>query len=294
MLKKQLLPYLPPRLCKAVAALPDGVDETATELRLRFEAPVSVTAGGKNRCFDADGVLCSADKALRCTASELQECLSLLTQSSLYSFSESIKQGFLPFGDGNRAGICGDGVVKNGVSEGFRRIYSINMRVSRHLRDCGYKAARRISECGGALIISPPNGGKTTLLRSIAALLAEGAVSSPKRVALADERGELFVPELRAGLVDAISGVPKAKAIELLCRSMSPQYVFCDEVSPAESSALLQAVNSGVAVVASAHAEDVVSMQKRPFLAELTASGAFPLIITLKSDYSYDTEEYRQ
>ncbi len=295
MLKKQLLSYLPPRIVRAVAALPDGIDEMATELRLRQNAPASVTCGGKNRCFDENGRLCPADKALRATPSEMRDCLALLTHSSLYSYGECINQGFLPFGDGNRAGICGDAIVNNGAVSGFRTVSGINLRVSRHVRDCAFKAVRRILELGGvgALIIAPPGGGKTTLLRSIAALLSDGAYGTPKRVAIADERGELCVSELRMGLVDIMSGVPKAKAIELLCRSMSPQFLVCDEIASADSLPLLQAVNSGVSVIASAHAGCVDELLRRPFAVELLRSAAFPLIITLGSDYSYEMEEYK-
>lgn len=292
MLKKQLLSYLPTRLQVAVAALPQGVDETATELRLRLCAPASVTAGGKNRCFDERGKLCAIENAICCSEEELRDCVALLTESSLYSFGESIKQGFLPFGEGNRAGICGDGIVKNGALYSFRRIYGINLRVSRHVRECGFKAVRRMADMGfvGALVISPPGGGKTTLLRSIAALLAEGAVGVPKRVALADERAELFVPQLRRGLVDVISGVPKAQAMELLCRSMAPQYLICDEISSAESPFVLQAMNAGVSVVASVHAETKEALEKRPFAKPLLESGAFPLLISLKENYNYEIE----
>ncbi len=294
MLKQQLLAYLPQRVARAVAALPSGVDEGATELRLRLEAPISVTVGGKNRCFNADGVICPMENAMRCSAEELRETVALLTRSSLYSFGESIKQGFLPFGKGNRAGICGDAIVKDGAVCGFRSVYAVNLRVSRHVRLCGMKAARRITELGGvgALVISPPGGGKTTLLRSVADLLSSEALSSPKRVALADERGELFVPELHKSLVDVMLGVPKVRAVELLCRSMSPQFLVCDEISPTESASLLQAANAGVSLIASAHAGSLAELCRRPFAAELLAAGVFPLVISLKNDYTYETEEY--
>ncbi len=292
MLKRRLLPYLPPRIQAAVAALPEGVDETATELRLRADAPASVTSLGKNRCFDEHGRLCGIEKALRCSEKELSDCIALLTQHSLYSFGESMKHAYVPFGEGCRAGIGGEAIVKDGVVLGFRRVLSINLRVSRFVRDCGYKAALQIAKHGGALIYSPPACGKTTLLRSIALLLADGSVGRPCRVAVADERGELYVPELRAGLVDVISGVEKGRATELLCRSMAPQYIICDELGANDEEPCLQALNTGVATVASVHAGTREGLLRRPFVKRLLDSNAFPLLIRLSPDYSYETEEY--
>ncbi len=292
MLKKRLSDYLPLRIRLAVEALPEGIDQAATELRLRRDAPISVTACGKNRCFDSRGRLCGVDGALRCTAAELNECVALMTQHSLYSYGESLKQAYIPFGEGCRAGICGEGIVNGGVLTGFRTVLSINMRVSRFLRDCGYKAALEIARRGGALLYSPPACGKTTLLRSISRLLSDGSLGKAYRLAIADERGELFVPELAEGLVDVISGVEKAKAMELLCRSMSPQYIVCDELTASDADSCLQALNAGVATVASVHAETKEGLLRRPFVKRLLDSGAFPLLIRLSPDYSYETEEY--
>lgn len=290
----RLLPYLPQRVATAVAGLPGDALSNSTELRLRADAPASITLGGKNRCFTADGVFCPVGRGLACTRKEMEECVSLISGASLYSFGDCLRQGYLPFGDGYRAGICGDGIVRNGVPEGFSRIYGINLRIKRFVADCGYEAARRITEKGlrGALIYSPPNCGKTTLLKSLALLLSNGSLGRAYKVAVADERGELFVPELRQGLVDGLCGVEKSRAIELLCRSMSPEVLICDELAACDGAPLLQVLGTGVAVLASAHAATAAELAARPFIGALLAQGAFPLLIGLNGDYSYSVKEY--
>lgn len=291
-----LLRYLPLRISRAFAALPDGLLDKLTEVRLRLNAPVSVSAGGFNRCFTAEGRLCAPDKGIRCGGEEIEECLALLSRSSLYSFDDTLKSAYIPFGNGCRAGVCGEAIVRNGEIAGFRRVYGINLRLRRFVKDFGAEAARRISGGGlkGALIYSPPNRGKTTLLRSIARLLSDGSAGPPRRVAIADERCELYVPELAGGLVDLMSGVRKAEAAELLCRSMSPEVIICDELSCSDGDALLQAVNAGVCVIATAHGDTRAALEKRPFVKELLDSGAFRLLIRLSAEgpFAYDIEEY--
>ena len=290
----RLLPYLPPRLAVAVAKLPREARDVATELRLRMSAPASLTVGRKNRCFNAYGRFCPIGEGITCSEEELKECLTLLSRASLYSFGDSIRQGFLPFGDGCRAGICGEGIVRDGVLTGFSRVYGISLRLKRFIGDFGFEAARRMTEKGlrGALVYSPPNCGKTTLLKSIALLLGNGSMGTAYKVAIADERGELFVPELRGGLIDALCGVKKCTAIELLCRSMSPQVLICDELAYEDGAVLSQVLGMGVAVVASVHASTAEELRRRPFVAALLDKGAFPLIIGLKADFSYKVEEY--
>lgn len=289
---KSLLPYLPPRLGSAVTRLPSEAKESATELRLRLEAPVSLTLGGKNLCFDASGRFCDPGTALRCTRAELEACIDLLTRSSLYGYGEYLACGYIPFGTGGRAGVCGEAIVRGGRLEGFRSFWGINLRLRRFIEGFGLAAVRRIREKGmcGALVYSPPNRGKTTLLSSIAYLLSTG--DRPLRVAVADERGELFVPQLREGLADGMWGVPKAKAIELLCRSMSPQVVVCDELCAEDAAPLAQVLGMGAALIASAHGGSRDELVRRPFIRSLLDMGAFPLLIGIGRDYVYETEDY--
>ena len=290
---EQLTLYLPIRLSRAVAALPEKVTNSLTEIRLRLDGPASVTSGGRNYTFTAEGRPCPPERALLCTETELQECVALLSRSSLYSFGDTVKNGYIPFGRGCRAGVCGEGIIKDGQTEGFRKIYGINLRLRRFIKDFGTEAARRVCENGlkGALVYSPPNCGKTTLLKSMARALSDGSLGRAFRVGLCDERNELYVPELTAGLVDAVCGIKKAAAATLLLRSMSPEILICDELTPDDASAMINAVNTGVCVIASAHAETERDLKSRPFIKSLIETGAFPLLIKIGADFRYVVKE---
>lgn len=288
---QSLLAYLPAAVARAVLSAPSGVTEGLTEIRLRLEGPLSLTAGGKNCCINAEGKPCLPSLAFVCTEEHISECLSLLTKGSLYSYGDALCQGYLPFGKGGRAGVCGEARVQKGVITGFSAVYGINLRLCRFFPDYGAEAARHISRGGlkGTLIYSPPNRGKTTLLRSIASRLGE-----KHRVAIADERGELYVPQMKKGLIDRITGLKKSLALTMLCRSMSPQVIICDELAPEDEEALHNALGCGVAIVASAHGESKASLTARPFIGRLLQAGAFPLLIGINESYGYTVEEYEK
>lgn len=287
-----LYKYLPLRISRAVQSLPDEIINNLTEIRLRLQGPVSVTAYGKSYTFKEDGSFCKPFYAMKSNRDELKECLSRLCVSSLYSFEDSINQGFIPFENGGRAGVCGEAIYKNGELKGFREIYSINLRIRRHIKNFGFELAKEMTHKGlkGALIFSPPNCGKTTLLRSTVHLLADGSLGRAYKIGIADERSEIFTSELNNSLTDAICSVPKAKAVEILYRSLSPDLIACDEISVSDGETLLECINTGVPLLATAHAGSADELFKRPFIKRLADNGAFPLLARLFFDGTYRYE----
>ena len=75
--------------------------------------------------------------------------------------------------------------------------------------------------------------------------------------------------ELAAGLdgisaVDVLSSYPRGRGIEIAVRTLSPDYVVCDEISSDEDmSALRHAVGSGVRIIASAHGRSYSDLTAR-------------------------------
>lgn len=270
--------YLPRRLLPLLNALPPELLRTVTEIRLRKDCPFSVTADGKTLPLSPNGTPCTPAQALKNTASDLAEMLEKLTGGSLYAYEESLSQGYLTLPDGCRAGIAGDFVQTPGGGFSFRDITSVSLRIAHFFPKFASVLTDRFAEEGlaGTLVLSPPAGGKTTFLKSAAWLLCSG--TRPYRVGIADERGELSVPP---GTYDRVTGLPKAKAIELLTRTLSPELIVCDELCADDETAVLAAQNTGVALLASVHARTLAEALRRPFVATLCSHGVFSLAVTI-------------
>jgi stage III sporulation protein AA len=76
---------------------------------------------------------------------------------------------------------------------------------------------------------------------------------------------------------------PKAAAIPMLIRSMSPDLVITDEVGGgADAEALSEAARCGVRVIASAHASSGEELLARKDLKPILSCGAFTRVLLLK------------
>lgn len=141
----------------------------------------------------------------------------------------------------------------------------------------------------GILIIGPPGSGKTTILRDFARQLC---IRQPAlQLSIVDERGELAacvggIPQLDIGnCSDVLDGLPKARAIPWLVRSMHPHWIITDELlGQSDAEAVLEAASCGIAVCASAHGGSLSDAAARPSLAGLMAQRAFDLYAVLSAD----------
>ncbi len=253
--------------------------ENAEEFRLRTGVmPTALIDGreiviGKQSVTDGD-IACVVEKA---------------TNASVHTAQPEIAKGFISCRGGIRIGVCGCGIVHSGRITGIRDISSLSIRIPHEIKGCGQDVLQTalIGKTDNILILSPPGGGKTTLLRESIRLLS----LSGNRVAVADERGELAAvyrgkTQFELGdCCDVMTGIPKAEAAMMLLRAMNPQTIVVDEISsPEDIPAAQTAAGCGVRIIASAHAGSVQELEKRPVYKQLLEEGIFGLAIIIEND----------
>ena len=174
--------------------------------------------------------------------------------------------------------------MKNGCVVGFRTVTSLCLRVARDVRR---DVDRNCEDWGSTLILGAPGWGKTTLLRSLARKLSER-----HQVAVVDERQELFPEGFSRGRgLDVLSGCGKAFGLDLVLRTLGPEYIALDEITAREDAAsLAQAVGCGVRLLATAHASCREDLRRRPCYRRLVEEGIFDTLLILHPDKTYTRE----
>ena len=249
--------------------------ESCQEVRLRLGVPPELVMHRKNVWLDRI-----------VTRDDLNQCVNSASRYSPWN-ATTAGQGYLTAPGGHRIGICGEGVVKNGNLTGFREIRSLCIRVARDFPgiagDLSFKKE-------SILIIGAPGWGKTTLLRD----LIRGLSNMDQHISVVDERGELFpyLPNFSSGkCTDVLCGCPKREGIEVLLRTMGPDWIAVDEITAAEDcEALLKAGYCGIKLAATAHAGSLEDFCRRPIYRPLIESGLFHHVMVLRQDKSWTLE----
>lgn len=267
---------------RPLAELPVELAEQVHEIRLRVGCPVQMTISG---------VLCTSARipALRqivLTQLQMDEIFLTLCDGSVHTHQAEVAQGYVTLPNGCRAGLGGRFFLHPTQGAVLQQLHSVNLRIARRKWITLPEELRGLLEqrLTGVLLIGEPDSGKTTLLRSIARALA----AQDKTVCVIDERREICpgatVPyEQKTMAVDEISGLPKAMAVQMALRTLSPQFILLDELGGTEEvRALEQGMFSGAAIIATLHASSWEEAFCRPQLQEFRACGALQAAVLLR------------
>lgn len=290
---REIMAILPATVRTILSTLPSAVREQVEEIRLRQNQPLEIRYGQQSSYVTAAGQLTSLSKqGWIFTEEQAVKLLNQVSQHSLYALEEELKRGYITVVGGHRIGIAGKVVLDKGEVKGIRDVTSFNIRIAREKKGAAQNVLPYLFEEGklqSTLLISPPQCGKTTLLRDMARSISYGSEwSSSRKVGIVDERSELAgclqgVPQRDVGpRTDVLDACPKAAGMMMLIRSMSPDVLIVDEIGrPEDGDAVWEAIHAGVAVICSAHGADVTEVAERPMLGKLIRQGAFSRYIVL-------------
>lgn len=287
---------LPGELRKAALQLPDHEKVRAEEFRLRAGRAPGVLLGEGEKRFSDEIV----------TPQQLERMLGEAVEYSRYASIETLRRGFLSIRGGFRLGVCGTGVEFDGKNHDIKDVSSLCLRILREKRGIAEPVAPQLFEGGrfqSTLLLSPPGGGKTTLLRDLVRTLSDGAAGrGALRTALVDERSELaccYRGEAQMDIgahTDVLDGCTKAVGIPMVLRAMNPQLIALDEITAAEDvETMAQAANCGVALLASMHASGREELGRKPLYPLLRSAGVFHKIVTIRSfggRRQYEVEDF--
>ena len=286
--KQQILNILAARIRKVVEAERLDYDKLQ-EIRLRTGQPLLLLYDGKER------VLPAAQKQKHIvTKAEIKETLEYSSHYSLYAYEHEIRQGFLTVEGGHRVGVAGKAILEQEKVKSMQYISSVNIRMSHEIPGCANGLLPMITknrEVCHTLIISPPCGGKTTLLRDLIRQISDGnSYVKGCTVGVVDERSEiggcyLGVAQNHLGSrTDILDCCPKAEGMIMLIRSMAPRVLAVDEIGAQEElRAVEYAMQWGCKLIASVHGNSMEEIAGKPGLSELVKRRRFERYVVLQN-----------
>jgi stage III sporulation protein AA len=298
-LKRDILPMLSKRTASCIEnALIYGL-EPLEEIRLRAEKPLVLQNYFKEWFIGNDGLLTSNPSgSFTVTKEDIKTSVGLMSENSIYAYQDEIRNGYITIKGGHRVGLAGRVVLDGCSVKNIKDISGLNIRLSNQVFGCSKKIARYLlrdnSDIYNTLIISPPQCGKTTILRDIARSLSNGIKESGFKgikVGIVDERSEIAacfrgVPQNDVGIrTDVLDGCPKRVGMPMMIRSMSPMVIITDEIgNDGDREAVHSVLNAGVRIITTAHGYNISELKSRREVLKLIEDRVFERYIVLGNE----------
>jgi stage III sporulation protein AA len=240
------------------------------EIRLRYNQPVTAELGTRRMRLGPMNI-------------DLDELISRFCEYSVHSHAKQLAEGFITVTGGHRVGFCGTAFLSSsGKVESVRAVTSVNIRIAQAFPGCAESVFDIIGDqFNGLLFMGPPMSAKTTVLRDYIRLL-----SQTRKVCVIDERGEIaakhgamFTHDLGPN-TDVLDAFPKAAGFVAALRTLSPDFVACDEIND-ECEQLAASAGTGVGLLLTAHCSGIEQAQRSPQLSLLMSSGRIDYAVLL-------------
>lgn len=277
-----ILKCLPTQLAKLI--LEHNIQKLE-EIRIRANKPVILKLGQVEIVLN-----------YTITTNEIIGILQNICNNSIYTYQNQICNGFITLPGGNRVGIAGNVVIKDGQVSNISYIYSLNFRISHQINGASDNILKYVLDTENntiynTLIVSPPGAGKTTIIRDLAKRISNGINEINFRgldVSIIDERGEIAA--MTKGITfndvgirtDVLDNVPKSIGIRMAVRSMAPKVIIADEIGNKDDVNIINyAICSGVKCIFTAHGSNMEDLLKNNEINKIINLQLFSKIIFL-------------
>lgn len=289
MIKEQIINYFGKNIKEKLFLIKDEYFENIQEIRIRNNKAVIFKMIDKEYFLNKEGNLSDKfdkEKIFIPNYDDIKQTIETMSDYSIYAFEQEIKNGFITLKGGFRVGITGTAIIEDEKIKAIKNISSINLRIAREVKECSKKILPYIKDENylPTMIISPPNCGKTTLLRDIIREISD----SGENVSVIDERSEIAgtymgISQMELGLrTDIFDRCTKKEGMISVLRSMSPDFIAVDEIGTEEDILALEKIfNSGVKVICTIHSEDISELKQKCGLEEILKEKYFKRYIVL-------------
>lgn len=283
--------------------IPTAYKDFVEEIRLRVDRPLMIDARGKDYFITENGQLSKDSKKGYIIKKEnIKKTFDRLCEYSIYAVEDEIRNGFITIKGGHRIGISGRVIYRNKSISTIKDISSINIRIARQKIGISKDVIGYLVDKGSiynTLIVSPPQCGKTTLLRDIIRSISNGLVEysmNGLKVAVIDERSEIGgiyqgVPQNDLGVrTDILDRVNKYDGTLMMLRSLSPHVIATDELGDKlDMDAINNSLKAGVKILTTIHGENIDDIKAKPNISSIMKEKIFRRIIILDNSKGVGT-----
>lgn len=291
---KYTVSFISPRIKKIIEELNETTIENIQEIRLRKNKPVVIVVNGESSFLTSNSktTYIVSNNCVLPTENEIVDTINKMCGYSLHTQTENISKGFITLKNGSRVGLSGTAVYEDGYIKSVKDINSINIRIPRNKLNLSDTVFDYFKSKGlkNIAIVGPPNSGKTTVLKDIAYQLSSGRLGKYYKVCIIDERNEISNNDFSGPNTDVLSGFEKDKGISIAMRTLSPDFIICDEISgTSEVLKIIDGMNNGIKFVLSLHSSSLSELKNKKIFNLLVEEANFESVVML-SDSSHPGE----
>ncbi len=278
--------FISPRIKKIIEELSEATIENIQEIRLRKNKPVVIVSNGESSFLTSNSktTYIVSNNCVIPTENELVDTINKMCGYSMHTQTENISNGFITLKNGSRIGLSGTAVYEEKHIKSVKDINSINIRIPRNILNISDSVFDYFQSNGlkNILIVGPPNCGKTTVLKDIAYQLSSGRMGKYYKVCIVDERNEISNNDFSGPNTDVLSGFEKDRGITIAMRTLSPDFIVCDEISSAnEVLKIIDGMNSGIKFILSLHSSDLEELKRKNIFKLLVGEADFDTVVLL-------------